>query len=77
MLISIFTYIAFTVINHCIFLFKPFRPDAVALVDAFDYCDGMLNSALGSYDGNVYERIFEYSKSAPLNKDEVGYISTL
>lgn len=47
------------------------RPDAVALVDSFDFNDLFLGSVLGRYDGNVYENMFEWSKKSPLNKTEV------
>ncbi|XP_067860478.1 peroxisomal acyl-coenzyme A oxidase 1 isoform X2 [Heptranchias perlo] len=47
------------------------RPNAVALVDAFDYPDAVLASVLGRYDGNVYEHMFEWAKKSPLNKTEV------
>ncbi|XP_055971404.1 peroxisomal acyl-coenzyme A oxidase 1 isoform X2 [Sorex fumeus] len=47
------------------------RPDAIALVDAFDYRDESLGSVLGRYDGNVYENMFEWAKNSPLNKTEV------
>ncbi|XP_043570261.1 peroxisomal acyl-coenzyme A oxidase 1 isoform X3 [Chiloscyllium plagiosum] len=47
------------------------RPNAVALVDAFDYPDAVLASVLGRYDGNVYEHMFEWAKRSPLNKTEV------
>ena len=47
------------------------RPDAVALVDAFDFQDVTLGSVLGRYDGNVYENLFEWAKKSPLNKAEV------
>ncbi|XP_021423746.2 peroxisomal acyl-coenzyme A oxidase 1 isoform X1 [Oncorhynchus mykiss] len=52
-------------------LLAQLRPNAVALVDAFDYCDEMLNSVLGRYDGNVYEHMFEWARRSPLNKTEV------
>ncbi|RXN15803.1 peroxisomal acyl-coenzyme A oxidase 1 isoform X1 [Labeo rohita] len=51
-------------------LLSELRPNAVALVDAFDYHDEMLNSALGRYDGNVYEHMFEWAKKSPLNHTE-------
>ncbi|KAJ2783856.1 fatty-acyl coenzyme A oxidase [Coemansia javaensis] len=35
------------------------RPDAVPLTDAFGYSDYVINSPLGRYDGNVYEKYFE------------------
>ncbi|XP_069785100.1 peroxisomal acyl-coenzyme A oxidase 1 isoform X3 [Narcine bancroftii] len=47
------------------------RPNAVALVDAFDYPDAILSSVLGRYDGNVYEHMFEWAKRSPLNQNEV------
>ncbi|XP_031207649.1 peroxisomal acyl-coenzyme A oxidase 1 isoform X1 [Mastomys coucha] len=47
------------------------RPNAVALVDAFDFKDETLGSVLGRYDGNVYENLFEWAKKSPLNKTEV------
>jgi len=34
--------------------------DAIPLVDAFNFSDSMLNSALGRYDGNVYEVSFSH-----------------
>ncbi|XP_062853905.1 peroxisomal acyl-coenzyme A oxidase 1 isoform X2 [Trichomycterus rosablanca] len=52
-------------------LMAEIRPNAVALVDAFDYCDDILNSVLGRYDGNVYENMFEWAKKSPLNHTEV------
>ncbi|CAL1601681.1 unnamed protein product [Knipowitschia caucasica] len=47
------------------------RPNAVALVDAFDFHDKKLNSVLGRYDGNVYENLFEWARKSPLNATEV------
>ena len=54
--------------------YKRFRPDAVPLVDAFDFHDLTLNSALGCYDGNVYERLFKSTELDPMNQQEVVYI---
>jgi acyl-CoA oxidase len=48
------------------------RPNAVALVDANDLSDFRLKSALGRYDGNVYQAILEASKKDPLNATEPG-----
>ncbi|XP_061392965.1 probable peroxisomal acyl-coenzyme A oxidase 1 [Musca vetustissima] len=50
---------------------KRLRPDAVAITDGFDFHDKVLSSALGSYDGNVYERLFEAALKHPLNKKPV------
>ncbi|XP_018617338.1 peroxisomal acyl-coenzyme A oxidase 1 isoform X1 [Scleropages formosus] len=52
-------------------LLSQVRPNAVALVDAFDYRDEILDSALGRYDGNVYESMFEWAQKSPLNQTEV------
>jgi len=48
-------------------LLDSIRPDAVALVDAFDIPDRVINSALGKSDGNVYEALYEAAKKSPLN----------
>ena len=52
-------------------LLSRLRPDAVGLVDAFDFSDDVLQSCLGAYDGNVYERLYESAKRAPFNQTEV------
>ncbi len=51
------------------------RQEAVGLVDAFQFSDYQLNSALGRYDGKVYEALFEWMKQEPLNETDVpeGY----
>jgi acyl-CoA oxidase len=46
------------------------RPDAVALVDAFDIPDHVLMSAIGKKDGNVYEALFESAQHSSLNKTD-------
>ncbi|XP_054451392.1 peroxisomal acyl-coenzyme A oxidase 2 [Pteronotus mesoamericanus] len=43
------------------------RKDAISLTDAFDFTDQCLNSALGCYDGNVYERLFHWVQKSPTN----------
>ena len=48
------------------------RPNAVGLVDGFDIPDGILNSVLGTFDGNVYERIFDAAMMSPLNQEQVN-----
>jgi len=52
-------------------LLAALKPNAVALVDAFDFPDAVLDSDLGRWDGNVYEAIMEYAKSSKLNESEV------
>uniref|UniRef100_A0A8C0LXY6 Acyl-coenzyme A oxidase n=1 Tax=Canis lupus familiaris TaxID=9615 RepID=A0A8C0LXY6_CANLF len=69
---SIMTESQITQVNQRIKeLLTAVRPDAVALVDAFDFKDVTLGSVLGRYDGNVYEHLFEWAKKSPLNKAEV------
>ncbi|XP_023162215.2 probable peroxisomal acyl-coenzyme A oxidase 1 [Drosophila hydei] len=50
---------------------EKFRPDAVAICDGFDYHDRVLNSVLGSYDGNVYPRLFDAAKRSTMNQRPV------
>ncbi|XP_039956210.1 probable peroxisomal acyl-coenzyme A oxidase 1 [Bactrocera tryoni] len=50
---------------------KKLRPDAVAMVDGFDFHDRALSSTLGSYAGNVYESLFAVAKQSPLNQQPV------
>jgi len=47
------------------------RPDAVALVDAWDYPDRVLNSTLGRFDGNAYEALYEEAKQSRINRNAV------
>lgn len=46
------------------------RPDAVALVDAFDYPDQVLNSTIGRYDGNVYDALYQGALNSRLNFEQ-------
>ncbi|KAK5045202.1 hypothetical protein LTR84_009535 [Exophiala bonariae] len=49
-------------------LMKAIRPHAVRLVDAWSVPDYVLESALGSYDGDVYNRLFHKAhRENPLN----------
>nr|XP_027226501.1 peroxisomal acyl-coenzyme A oxidase 1-like [Penaeus vannamei] len=52
-------------------LLTSLRPQAVAIVDAFDIHDEILDSTLGAWDGRVYERLFEDAMKSPLNKTDV------
>ncbi|KAK6935149.1 Acyl-CoA oxidase, C-terminal [Dillenia turbinata] len=56
-------------------LYSQARPNAVGLVDAFNYTDHFLGSILGCYDGNVYPRLYEAAWKDPLNESVVpdGY----
>ncbi|CAA0825413.1 Peroxisomal acyl-coenzyme A oxidase 1 [Striga hermonthica] len=49
-------------------LYTTVRPNAVSLVDAFNYSDHFLNSILGRYDGNVYPKLYEAAWKDPLNE---------
>ncbi|KAJ7769564.1 peroxisomal oxidase [Mycena maculata] len=46
-------------------------PEAIGLTDAFGLSDWELDSALGVYDGKVYETLWERAQEEPLNKTEV------
>ncbi|KAI0062999.1 peroxisomal oxidase [Artomyces pyxidatus] len=46
-------------------------PEAIGLSDAFGFTDWELDSALGVYDGRVYEALWERAKDSPLNEHEV------
>lgn len=52
-------------------LLAEIRPNAVALVDAYDIPDRVLDSCLGRYDGQAYQALYEYAKASPLNKTDV------
>uniref|UniRef100_T1IPF5 Acyl-coenzyme A oxidase n=1 Tax=Strigamia maritima TaxID=126957 RepID=T1IPF5_STRMM len=52
-------------------LLNVLRPNIVSLVDGFDFCDASLQSVIGSYDGRVYERFYDYLSNLPSNKLEV------
>jgi len=56
-------------------LYTQVRPNVIALVDAFNYTDHYLGSALGRYDGNVYPKLYEEAWKDPLNDSVVpdGY----
>lgn len=53
-------------------LLAQLRPNAVGVVDGFDICDEILSSALGAWDGRVYERLFEEAQKSPLNQEPVN-----
>lgn len=53
--------------EQVIHLLEQVRPEAVSLVDAFALPDYFLHSALGRYDGKVYESMTEMAEREPLN----------
>ncbi|KAG1807865.1 peroxisomal oxidase [Suillus subaureus] len=46
-------------------------PNAIGLTDAFGFSDWSLDSALGVFDGRVYEALWQRVQMEPMNKDEV------
>ncbi|MBW0520497.1 hypothetical protein O181_060212 [Austropuccinia psidii MF-1] len=53
--------------NRVYALLALIRPEAVALCDSLAIPDYLLNSELGRYDGNVYEKLVEFASREPLN----------
>ncbi|KAL3084073.1 hypothetical protein niasHS_009206 [Heterodera schachtii] len=47
------------------------RPNAVTVVDSFDFTDAELKSVLGRRDGNVYEHLLEWAQKSPINAHDV------
>jgi hypothetical protein len=60
----------FTVKQALFSSLKEIRKIAVPLVDAFDYNDDELLSAIGSYDGDSYNRLFNAFKNARYNREK-------
>jgi len=56
-------------------LLSAIRPNAVALVDAFDFPDELLCSVLGRYDGQVYDNLYNWAANSPLNKTPVSFVN--
>lgn len=52
--------------------FQFFRTSAIGIVDGFDFSDAVIDSTLGSYDGNVYENLFKAARKSPLNQEDVN-----
>ena len=58
--------------RNVLYMLNVIRPNAVALVDARDFSDFRLKSALGRYDGDVYPAIMAAARKDPLNQTEPG-----
>jgi len=58
--------------DRMLHLLSVIRPNAAALVDAFDFPDELLCSVLGRYDGQVYENLYNWAAKSPLNKTSVS-----
>ena len=56
-------------------LLAALRVNAVALVDAFDNSDFVLDSALGRNDGQVYEHLYKFAAESPLNNNDVRFLT--
>ncbi|KAJ9549976.1 hypothetical protein OSB04_022519 [Centaurea solstitialis] len=56
-------------------LYSRLRPNAIALVDAFNHTDHYLSSVVGRYDGNVYPNLYQAAFNDPFNDSHVpdGY----
>jgi len=52
------------------------RPDVVALTDAFEFPDRVLNSAIGKFNGAPYEALYEAAKESSINKNAVEGVPT-
>lgn len=52
-------------------LLEKLVPEAVAFTDAWDFTDASLCSALGMWDGNVYENIMRWVEQIPINQRQV------
>ena len=51
---------------------KRIRQYVIGIADGFDVLDDDLQSTLGAFDGNVYERLIEAAKQSPLNQEPVN-----
>ena len=58
--------------NVFVSLLQAVRPEAVSLVDAFDFPDYILRSVLGRKDGDVYNAMWEWAQLNPRNKHRGG-----
>jgi len=63
--------------NQIRLLYKDIRQQAVPLVDAFNLSDIVINSPLGRYDGDIYEKYFEVVNEAPNSSGVPPYFQTL
>jgi acyl-CoA oxidase len=61
-----------TIRAHVNDLLEHLLPEVVGLTDAWDFTDASLCSALGMYDGNVYENIMRWVEQMPINKTKNG-----
>lgn len=55
--------------THVNSIYKQLLPDAIALTDAWGFSDASLKSALGVWDGNVYETLMAWTRQVPINTE--------
>ena len=53
-------------------LYLEVRPDALGLIEGFNHDDSSLNSAIGCYDGEAYQRMWDWAQLNPINKHTVN-----
>lgn len=51
---------------------KEARITAVPVADSFGHTDNFLNSAIGRYDGDVYNALIDSTKDEELNNEDVS-----
>ncbi|PIC38930.1 hypothetical protein B9Z55_010785 [Caenorhabditis nigoni] len=62
-------------IRHQIYdCMRKIRPNAVSIVDSFDFCDRELRSVLGRRDGHVYENLYKWAQMSPLNRKNLPHV---
>jgi len=49
-------------------IIKLIRPNAISIMDAFAIPDHLLNSPLGAYDGDIYNKYFKAVSESRLNE---------
>ncbi|KHJ96559.1 Acyl-CoA oxidase [Oesophagostomum dentatum] len=52
-------------------LLAKIRPNAVSIIDSWDYSDHELRSVLGRRDGHVYENLYKWAQESELNRTQV------
>lgn len=51
--------------------YRNIRPQMLNLIEATELDDNIMVSAIGNYDGNVYERLMDWARSSRLNDKDV------
>jgi hypothetical protein len=51
--------------------YRTIRPQMLNLIEASELDDNIMMSAIGNYDGNVYERLMDWARSSRLNDKDV------